>query len=310
MDKSNSIVGINIMTPRVSSIGLFSSDPKSKRYQSLSKAFNDLGVKVHKVIPWKISRYGSTNNHNLRIGHNELSNLEMLLVLDVGIYDIGSFINRIGILSALSELGVEIVNSVSSILTMRNKAETIRALISSGLSIPQTMVTESIDEAAKFILENNPCVLKPVIGFGGVGVQLVESQFDMDHIFDFLKFYNQMFGKGAFLLQEFIVNNGFDIRALVLDGEVIASMKRVSTDGFVTNIHAGGNPQPNDIDVTEIAIKAAEAVHGRLVGVDILPDKEGRHWLLEVNATPGWAGLQKVTDFDISNAIAGNLANL
>jgi gamma-F420-2:alpha-L-glutamate ligase len=85
-------------------------------------------------------------------------------------------------------------------------------------------------------------------------------------------------------------------------------MKRVSTDGFITNIHGGGRPQPNEIDITEIALKAAESVNGRLVGVDILPDIEGRFWLLEVNATPGWTGLQKVTDFDITNTIANSLS--
>ena len=297
------------MTPQVSSIGIFSSDPNSVRTSSLTNAFKNLGVTVSHVIPWKISRLGFTNSHTLSMNEIILSELEMILVLDVGIFDVGSFINRLGILNALSEIGVEIVNSVPSILLMRNKAETIRKLISSGLNIPRTLITESIDAAAQFILENNPCVLKPIIGFGGEGVQLIESQFDIDHIHDYLKFYNHSFGKGAFLLQEYIENNGFDIRALVLDGKVISSMKRISTNGFLTNIHAGGKPVPNDIDVTPIALKAAKSVNGRLVGVDILPDISGKHWLLEVNATPGWSGLQKVTEFDITSIIAKSLVN-
>jgi RimK family alpha-L-glutamate ligase len=192
---------------------------------------------------------------------------------------------------------------------MRNKGETIRKLISTGLNVPKTLVTESIDEAAQFVLDNNPCVLKPVLGFGGGGVQLIENQFDIDNIYDYLKFFNQMFGKGAFLLQEYIENQGFDIRTLVLDGKVISSMKRVSINGFVTNIHAGGTPQPNDIDVNDIALRAAESVQGRLVGVDILPDTKNRYWLLEVNATPGWTGLQKVTEFDIANTVADLFVN-
>ena len=297
------------MAPQLSSIGIFSSDPNSARTLSLTAAFENLGVKTYHIIPWKISRLGSTNSHTLSMNEIILSELDMILVLDVGIIDVGSFINRLGILTALSEIGVEIVNSVPSILLMRNKAETIRKLISSGLSIPRTLITESIDAAAQFILENNPCVLKPIIGFGGEGVQLIESQFDIDHIHDYLKFYNHRFGKGAFLLQEYIENNGFDIRALVLDGKVISSMKRIRTNGFVTNIHAGGKPAPNDIDVTPIALKAAKSVNGRLVGVDILPDINGEHWLLEVNATPGWSGLQKVTEFDITSIIATSLVN-
>jgi RimK family alpha-L-glutamate ligase len=296
------------MTPQISSIGIFSSDPNSGRTLSLTKAFENLGIRVIHVIPWKISRLGSTNIHSLTMNGISLSELDMILVVDVGVFDLGSFINRIGILSALSETGVEIVNSVPSILIMRNKAETIRKLISSGLNVPNSLITESIDVAAQFILENNPCVLKPIIGFGGTGVQLVESQFDIDHIHDYLKFYNHMYGKGAFLLQEYIENNRFDIRALVLDGDVISSMKRISMNGFVSNIHAGGKPEPNDIDVTEIAIKAANSVNGRLVGVDILPDTKGKFWLLEVNATPGWSGLQKVTEFDITSIIAKSIA--
>jgi tetrahydromethanopterin:alpha-L-glutamate ligase len=297
------------MTPPQSSIGLLSSDPNSIRIQSLTKSFEKLGVEVHQVIPWKISRVGFTNNHILSMDDFDLSGLDIILVLDVGIFDISSFINRIGILSALSEMGVEIVNSVSSLLLMRNKGETIRKLISSGLNVPRTLITESINEAAQFVLDNKPCVLKPVLGFGGVGVQLIKNQFDIDNIYDYLKFFNQMYGKGAFLLQEFIENQGFDIRALVMDGKVISSMKRVGVNGFVTNIHAGGTPQPNAIDVTDIALKAAESVQGRLVGVDILPDTKNQFWLLEVNATPGWTGLQEVTEFDIANTVANSLVN-
>jgi glutathione synthase/RimK-type ligase-like ATP-grasp enzyme len=95
---------------------------------------------------------------------------------------------------------------------------------------------------------------------------------------------------------------------LVLDNEVIASMQRVATDGIVTNIHSGGVPRSNTIDIEDIALKAAKSVKGRLVGVDIIPDMNGRYWVLEVNATPGWAGLQQVAKFDISEQIATALS--
>ena len=68
-----------------------------------------------------------------------------------------------------------------------------------------------------------PCVLKPITGFGGLGVQLIQREFDLDNIYDYLKFHSQMFGKGAYLLQEYVKSPGYDIRALVLDGEVITT---------------------------------------------------------------------------------------
>jgi len=234
----------------------------------------------------------------------DLSLLDLLIVLDLGATDIGAFFNRVGLLSALTEMGVGVINSVSSLLLMRNKAETMRRLISARLPVPETLITESIDDAAAFVREHFPCVLKPITGFGGLGVQLIEKEFDLDNINDYLKFHSQIFGKGAYLLQEFVKSPGFDIRALVLDDEVIATMQRVGGEGITTNIHSGGIPRENTLDVTDLSVSAAKSVKGRLVGVDIIPDVDGKLWVLEVNATPGWMGLQQVTDFDISKRIA------
>lgn len=289
-------------------VGLFSSDPWSRRAQGLETAFRELGINAMQVIPWKVSRWGTTDKHEITQDKVDLSKLKLLFVLDIGANDIGTFFNRVGLLSALTEMGVRLVNSVSSILLMRNKAETMRRLISASLPVPETLITESIDDAATFVKKHFPCVLKPITGFGGHGVQLIERKFDLENINDYLKFHSQMFGKGAYILQEYIRSPGFDIRALVLDGEVLTTMKRVGGEGITNNIHSGGTPQKNTIDVTDLSIRAAKSVKGDIVGVDIIPDKEGNLWVLEANATPGWNGLQQVTDFDISARIARSLA--
>lgn len=289
---------------RKSKIGLFFSDPRSERAEALRKALLKLGVQPLRVIPWLVARHGSTRTHQILSEGEDISLLDSLIVLDLGASDIGAFFNRIGVLSALAEMGVEVVNSVSSILLMRNKAESMRKLISAGLPVPQTLITESIEDAAKFVRTHFPCVLKPITGFGGLGVQLIEHDFDLNNIHDYLKFHSQMFGKGAYLLQEFIRGPGFDIRAFVLDNEVIGTMQRHIHNGITTNIHSGGIPMPNDIDVTDIAIKAARSVKGRMVGVDIIPDTSGNMWVLEVNATPGWSGLEKATGIDIAARVA------
>lgn len=289
-------------------VGLFSSDPWSRRAQGLEESFRNLGVDAMQVIPWKVSRWGTTDKHEIVHEETDLSKLELLFVLDIGANDIGTFFNRVGTLSALTEMGVKIINSVSSILLMRNKAETMRRLISAGLPVPETLITESIDDAAAFVRTHFPCVLKPITGFGGLGVQLIQREFDLDNIYDYLKFHSQMFGKGAYLLQEYVRSPGYDIRALVLDDEVITTMQRVGGEGITNNIHTGGVPTKNPIDVTDLSIRAAKSVKGYIVGVDIIPDTEGNLWVLEANATPGWNGLQQVTDFDISARIAQSLA--
>ena len=289
---------------RISKIGLFSSDPWSRRVKSLEQAFNHFGVEVTHIMPWKVLRWGSTNSHRLTHEGIDLTEFDIILVLDLGANDIGAFFNRIGLLSALTDLGVRIINSVQSIILMRNKAETMRKLISAGLPVPRSLITESIEDSAEFVRENFPCVLKPITGFGGMGVQLIDREFDRDNIYDYLKFHSSQFGKGAFILQEYVQNPGFDIRALVVRDEVIASMQRFGGEGITHNIHNGGIPQNNTIDVTDLSLRVASSVRGEIVGVDIIPDMDGTLWVLEANATPGWNGLQEVTDFDISTRIA------
>lgn len=299
----------DILVPsRISKVGLFSSDPWSSRVKSLEQAFNQFGVDVTQILPWKVLRWGSTDYHRIVHDGIDLSDLDLLLVLDLGANDIGAFFNRVGLLSALTELGVKIVNSVQSIILMRNKAETMRKLISAGLPVPKSLITESIEDAAKFVHENFPCVLKPITGFGGIGVQLIDREFDRDHIYDYLKFHSSQFGKGAFILQEYVRNPGFDIRALVVKGELVASMQRIGGEGITHNIHSGGVPNRNNIDIKELSLRVANSVRGDIVGVDIIPDMDGALWILEANATPGWNGLQQVTDFDISVKIADLLS--
>lgn len=290
-------------------VGLFSSDPWSARVSGLESAFQHLGVDILRIIPWMVSTRIDGERQQLVQDNRDLSSLDAVLVVDLGGIDIGTFFNRVAILTSLQDSGVNVINSVASILQMRNKAECMRRLVAAQVPTPETLITESIDEAAKFVRDHFPCVLKPITGFGGIGVQLIERDFDLKHIEDYLKFHSQLFGKGAYLLQDYIHGAGFDIRALVLDDEVVGSMQRVSAGGFVTNIHSGGIPRKNDVDVEEIAVKSARAVRGRLVGVDIIPDSDGSLFVLEVNATPGWAGLQRVLDFSLPDRIAEVIAD-
>jgi RimK family alpha-L-glutamate ligase len=292
---------------KLHNIGLFSSNPMSPRAAELETTLKEIGANPQRIYPWMITQHFSDEGYSIEASAIDLFEVNLMYVLDVGALDIGSYLHRIGILSVFEEQGTTVVNSVKSIGVMRNKSETLRVLQKAGIRIPETLVTESIAQAAKFVQKKGECVIKPIIGFGGEGVQHIHEQFDLDNIYDLLKVHTQMFGKGALLLQEYIKSPGYDIRALVMDDAELASMQRVSRKGFLTNIHAGGRPRPNDIDVSNLAIEAAKAVGGRIVGVDLLPDEDGELWVLEVNATPGWSGLQSITDFSIARKIAESL---
>ena len=59
----------------------------------------------------------------------------------------------------------------------------------------------------------------------------------------------------------------------------------------------------------DLASRAAEAVGAEVAGVDLLPARDGRLLVLEVNAVPGWRGLESATGVDVGDAVIRHLEN-
>src|SRR5439155_1010570 len=108
-----------------------------------------------------------------------------------------------------------------------------------------------------------------------------------------------------FLVQEFIKESaGTDIRAFVVGGKVVASMKRQSLDDdFRSNLHQGGEGTPIKLTEEErkTAQKAAKAMGLPICGVDMVRSERGP-LVLEVNASPGF-GIEKVTGHNVAAQI-------
>ena len=108
-----------------------------------------------------------------------------------------------------------------------------------------------------------------------------------------------------FLVQEFVKESaGTDIRAFVVGGKVVASMKRQSLDDdFRSNLHQGG--EGSSIKLTDeerkTAQKAAKAMGLPICGVDMMRSDRGP-LVLEVNASPGF-GIEKVTGRNVAEKI-------
>ena len=108
-----------------------------------------------------------------------------------------------------------------------------------------------------------------------------------------------------FLVQEYVVESaGTDIRAFVVNGKVVASMKRQSLDDdFRSNLHQGGQGTPVKLTDEErkTAQKAAKAMGLPICGVDMMRSDRGP-LVLEVNASPGFA-IEKVTGHNVAAKI-------
>jgi RimK family alpha-L-glutamate ligase len=116
--------------------------------------------------------------------------------------------------------------------------------------------------------------------------------------------------RAVFYVQQTIDHGARDIRAFVVGGEVIAAIERQAPDGdWRTNVSRGGSAHRVTLsaDHCDLAIRAAAAVGADYAGVDLLPSRDGRMFVLEVNGIPGWQGLQQATGIDVAAAITRQL---
>jgi ribosomal protein S6--L-glutamate ligase len=175
-------------------------------------------------------------------------------------------------LSALS-LTNRVINPPEGIVTCASKVMTSALLYKNGVPTPETFFTESRHLAGEFIRSHGKAVYKPVYGFDGVGITLIESESQL--------------GEPPYYLQEYIPNDR-DFRVFVIDGTAVGAIMRRS-DSLTHNIHQGGcgNAVPVDKDMGEIAARAAECVGIDYGGVDLLIH-EHSYTVLEVNGTPNW----------------------
>ena len=85
--------------------------------------------------------------------------------------------------------------------------------------------------------------------------------------------------------------------------EYSLSMKRVS-DNWKTNISSGGKAEPYEPsdNIKEICLRASEKLGLNYTGVDVIVQEEDIY-VVELNSTPGWEGLQSVTEIDITEKL-------
>ena len=157
------------------------------------------------------------------------------------------------------------------------------------------------------MIDKFPAIVKLTNSTHGLGVILSNDEKNAESMIEAFGRVNQ-----KSILQEFIKeSNGEDIRVFVIDGVVVASMKRKAFGKeFRSNLHRGASASIVKLSQEEkaIAIKAAE-IHGLTVaGVDLLRSKRGP-LILEVNASPGLEGIETTTKVDIADKIIACLEN-
>lgn len=213
---------------------------------------------------------------------------------------------RLGLLHALEASGVVVLNPPRAIERCVDKAATSFHLASTGLPTPPTWAVERPDQARALVAAEaaagHTLVLKPLFGAQGKGLRLLRRPEELP---------DETEVAGVWYLQRYVEPPRLfeDYRVLVIGGRAIAAMRRRSAR-WPTNVRQGGVPEPVAAEgaLARLAVAAAAAVGADHAGVDLIADRDGRLFLLEVNSMPAWQGLQGVTAADLAAALVAHLA--
>ena len=224
---------------------------------------------------------------------------------DAVIPRIGHSITKHGVavLRHLQQLEVWTANTSQGILQSRDKLHSSQILARNRIPTPRTAYVRDMRDIERAIdaVGGLPAVVKVTQGTQGQGVFLRHTIHETRNLVQGLL----VTGK-AVLIQEYIAeSHGKDIRALVVNGNVVASMRRKARGReFRSNYHLNGTVEKVDIspEYAEIACRAARVLGLNVAGVDLLEGNDGP-LVLEVNSSPGLEGIEKASGVNVAGKI-------
>jgi ribosomal protein S6--L-glutamate ligase len=252
----------------------------------------------------RTTRAISSDGSNLSTETVPFELLDAVLVRTMPLGSLEQVIFRMNALHVAEQAGVPIYNAPRCLEICIDKWLTIQKARQAGLLTPKTICCQGRDEALEAWHQlGEDCVIKPLFGGEGRGIVRV-TDYDMAwRVFSTLSQIH-----AVIYVQEFLPNDGYDLRLLVLDDELYC-VRRDGNGNWRANVSQGGEARRFEptFEQADIAYRAARAVDGWMVGVDLMETRDGRNMLIEVNAVPGWRATGAAVEQDIAKRLIQKL---
>lgn len=267
------------------------------------QAMSTFAVVAHRVTPTN-TRLGAVLSPaqavaRLREGDIALGRLDVLPSLD-GVEP------GLWALERLAASGVTVFNSRRTLVAAHDKLATADALFAAGVPHPRTV---HIAPWLPLPELEPPLVLKPRFGSWGQDVVRCDDGESIARTVAELHLHPWYGATGA-IAQKLVAPRGYDLRLVVARSRVIGAVRRVAAPGeWRTNVALGARRETvtPPAEAIEVALRAAAAIQGDLVGVDLLPADVGTWVVLEVNGAVDFSGAYSI-DGDVFAAASAALA--
>lgn len=201
----------------------------------------------------------------------------------------------------LNGWGIPTVNSYETASVCADKLLTTLALARAGVPQPAARVAFDEDSTLQATADvGYPAVYKPVTGSWGRLLARVTDRAAAEAIIE----HRQTLGgyqHHTFYVQEFVEKPGRDIRAFVVGDETICAIYRDSAH-WITNTARGGKASncPITPELNDICLRAARAVGGGVLAIDVFEDPERGFVINEINHTMEFRNSSAPTGVDIA----------
>ena len=208
--------------------------------------------------------------------------------------------------SCLEFLDYPVINRFQVAETCGNKLVTSLVLAKNNIPTPKTQFAFSAEQAMELIQKTGlPLVLKPIVGSWGRGVFPLRDEETASMIIEMREENDSPLSR-IYYVQEMIDRPPRDIRCIVVGDRVVTAIYRYSAESeWRTNVARGGKAElaPITKELEDMALKAAKAVGGGILGVDLMEDKARGLVVHEVNNTVEFRGAATVSTTDIPGAM-------
>jgi len=208
-------------------------------------------------------------------------------------------------LRMFEQAGLPTVNHYATASVCADKVLTTAALQEAG--VPQPRVRVAFDRASALAAMEElgyPVVMKPVVGSWGRLLARINDRDAAEAVLE----HRQVLGSyqhHIYYIQEMIDKPGRDIRAFVVGDETIAAIYR-SSEHWITNTARGGSASncPVTPELNDICLRAARAVGGGVLAIDLFEDPERGLLVNEINHTMEFRNSIETTGVDIPAVVA------
>ncbi|OLE07032.1 MAG: lysine biosynthesis enzyme LysX [Ktedonobacter sp. 13_1_20CM_3_54_15] len=210
----------------------------------------------------------------------------------------------LAMLHVLEHWGVRVYNPATVTATCNDKLLTTLALLRAGIPTPHTMLAFDSQVAIKGMdMLSYPVVLKPTSGSWGRLLARINDRDAAEAVLEHRETLGS-YQHHIHYIQEYIAKPQRDIRAFVVGERTICAIYRTS-EHWVTNTARGAVASncPVTPELDSLCVRAAQAVGGGILAIDVLEDERRGLLINEINATMEFRNSIAPTGVDIPNAM-------